>query len=78
MNIGDETDDAGRFGFGWFLTGLVALNVFANLLNVIVTTGKKIIKTLKSLWNKIKLKWEGKTKIEAKEPEREELKDKEG
>ena len=47
VNIGDETDDAGRFGFGWFLTGLVALNVFANLLNVIVTTGKKIIKTLK-------------------------------
>lgn len=54
------------------------MNVFANLVNVIVTTGKKIIKTLKSLWNKIKLKWEGKTKIEAKEPEREELKDKEG
>ncbi len=45
---------------------------------MILTTGKKIIKTLKSLWKKIKLKLEGKTKIEAKEHEREELKDKEG
>lgn len=64
VNIGDQTDDAARFGFGWFLTGLVVLNVAANLLNVIVTTGSKVFKSLKSLWQKLKEKCAKKAKID--------------
>ena len=57
VNIGDATDDMARFGFGWFLTGLVVLNVAANLLNVILITGSKLFKDLKVVWHKIKLKF---------------------
>ena len=46
--IDNIEDDNARYNFGWVLTGLIMINIFANLLNIIATTSLKLVSYIKT------------------------------